>query len=334
MANSSAEIFYRELSAEGANAFDLINSLITDGADENEWRDFKEGYLYDTPLQVKNPTPDQKDQQLKIQDIWSENLGAFSNSGGGLLIWGIKAPKRIAQCPSLCPNAEALAERLIELQNNAVEPPVQGVEVCAAVKPGSSAGFVICYIPNSIYSPHRSRWAKREYYMRSIDSNMPMRTEVLRRMFYPHTTPRLAPILRLSLGLGDDKSLHLAVSVKLKNYGSASAEKTYIELFVTADRPFKPHYDRELWTQRSSLSHSYECATNIHPGQEVIFLNNLSHSGGYERGSLPKTFSCKFRIFCQHAPAMEAVAMFTNEEILSAATNPIEREARALSCDS
>jgi hypothetical protein len=54
------------------------------------------------------------------------------------LVWGIKAPNRIAEGVDLVANAKALEERLRTLASDAVDPPILGVEVLAVIA---------CFIP-------------------------------------------------------------------------------------------------------------------------------------------------------------------------------------------
>ena len=163
---SGAEGFFDNLVAKGDTAFAFLESFAKSGTDENEWRDFKEAGWYDAPVPTGATAADEKQaRDAKLKSTWSECIGAFANSGGGVLIWGVKAPNRKAIKASIASDARSLAERLQQLVNDAVDPPAAGIRIVAITKnPDDPAGFVICYVPASKFGPHASRWAKHDHY--------------------------------------------------------------------------------------------------------------------------------------------------------------------------
>ena len=340
MPESPADILFRDLTSKGPDAFAMVDDLIHKEAEENEWWEFKGSFQLDTPFfYTRTQAPDkatadkEKESQTTIKKYWSKSLSAFANAGGGLLIWGIDAPQRRAKSRSLAPNAGHLADRLKDLQNNAADPPVPGVEVLAVPKPNSQEGFVVCHIPHSDFSPHRAIFAGSAYYLRTGDSSQPMQTEVLRRMFYPHTFPRLVPVARLSVVLGDDRRLHINMQVDLKNFGSASARKTYVETETEGDRPFRAWCVDRFWKERQfTAAAGFESKVNIHPHEKIPLLANFSNQAGYEAIADLKTLSFTFRIFAQDAPPLLATLTFNQQELQDAAIErkPIDREAMSL----
>ena len=176
---SRAELFFIEVKEQGSKAFAFLEGLADRNAttDENEWREFKEA----SSLNLAAP-----ERKKQAQAIWSESLSAFANSGGGVLIWGIRAPSRIADGLSLAANAAAFADRLRDWVNDAADPPVLSVDILALPRSATQPeGFVVCCIPPSPLSPHRAKWAVREYYIRTQDGSHPCTTGTLRRLFYP-----------------------------------------------------------------------------------------------------------------------------------------------------
>ena len=63
----------------GAGAVDLLKSLpsLPEKTFESDWLDFKTGKV--------------RDEDIKL--IWSKIVGAFANSEGGVIIWGVVAKK-------------------------------------------------------------------------------------------------------------------------------------------------------------------------------------------------------------------------------------------------
>jgi len=181
---SRASVFFQKIESLGASvAYEYIADLPKKSAetDENEWREFKAGGFLRALRSSSRKRRQETDRQLK--SIWSESLGAFANSGGGVLIWGIRAPRNVAEGIDLVPDAKTIENRLTQLTSDAVDPPVLGVEVVASTQKRSKSGFVVCYVPASDFSPHRSVWAEREYYIRTQDGNRSIPTAILRRMF-------------------------------------------------------------------------------------------------------------------------------------------------------
>ncbi len=332
MQDTAASIFFQKLFSEKSIAYSVLLQLLGE-ADENEWREFKEADFIDAPLPIEREKSlkELKRREDTIKEYWSENLSAFSNSGGGVLIWGIRTLKNIAASLSLARNAVALADRLKELQNNMVEPPVLGVEVRAVLKPGSEEGFVVCHIPNSDFSPHRATKAKREYYIRSNDSNQPMRTEVLRKMFYPKCASKLVPRVTVSIDQDAEGLFKIHAAVQLKNTGSASAEEAYIQVIVEAGKAFNLH-PADSWQERKFSGNGFQYLGSIHPDEEISFLRNIAIQGGYQmRNDFPEILNYIFIIYTKSSSAIRAKTSFTKDELSDAALQlpiNITREAR------
>ena len=325
---SSAQIFFQSLFAPDADAFAMLQGLVSSGADENGWREFKDAGWYDSP------PPDEAERKRrdgKVKAIWSESLSAFGNSGGGLLIWGINAPNRHATGTSLPQDAERLVHRLRDWLINAVEPPVLGVEIRAVRKPGGTSGFVVCIIPASAFVPHCGNWALGGYYVRGQDSNVRMRTEVLRRMFYPQIAPRLVPLVRLQVQRGDNRCTHTAMRVELRNDGSGSAKGVFLDFNARGGAVFTRHVNANLWKPRYHFDNSgLECLATIHPNETVLLLGNLTGHGAPEStDNLREPIECTFWIFAENMEAIRAEVRFEPEEMLVAFNlkQPIDRVA-------
>ena len=327
---SRAELFFRGLFSNRSSAFKRLSDLVSKKAEENEWRDFKDAKFIDDPLPPEAPDngktrrEEEKRRKDSVKKLWSENLSAFANTGGGVLIWGIDAPQRFAEKPSLAGDAHALAARLIELQNDAVDPPVQGVEVRAVTKGKSKEGFVVCYIPESAFSPHRSLLIERDYYMRTGDSNRSIPAALLRRMFYPQLTPWLVPTVAAKLIKAEptgevssfherDGLLHLEVRVTVINRGNASAQDASIMFWTEAHCRLCEGLPNDLWeVVRHHEAQWQNCKKTIHPDQTVPLIDYLTNSSGFEAPDDDMEFKLGFKLF---APAFVSEAVFTGAEL-------------------
>jgi hypothetical protein len=325
---SNASVFFEKIIGLGNDAFKFLFDIAQKSAqtEENEWREFKAGGFIGMVPKAgasgkKVFNPDQK-----VKAIWSESLGAFANSGGGVLIWGIKAPNKVAEGVDLVADARGLEVRLKDLASDALDPPVLGVEVLAVTgRPDSiGSGFVVCYIPVSDHSPHRSVWGDHEYCLRTQDGNRPIPTAVLRRMFYPQASPVLFPIAKAEIVRGDDGWYHFQMSVDLKNRGLASGEDVAIQL--SSNRGFRPHHDVHNWTTDGSI---FRSTSTIHPEQTVRWLHNCTNDvrNWQEEGLI---ISFNIRIFARNAPANAFELNFTGAELVKMIgfQGPIEREAK------
>src|SRR5438309_5007606 len=162
MQPSQAKNFFDQIFASPEPAR-FLRSLISSSPPtfETEWLDFKGA--------EKLSDPD-------LKKAWSEALSGFANTQGGVLIFGIDArldgeTKIDAACgESLVADISACATRLQQLHGQATEPPVLGVEIRpVAADEKSPVGFVVCYIPESVYRPHRAEHARRNYFIRAGD---------------------------------------------------------------------------------------------------------------------------------------------------------------------
>ena len=136
-----------------------------------------------------------------LKQIWSKALGAFANSGGGVLVWGIKAGRDAnaeidaVEAVEPAPDVDRLTSKLKEFYPLATDPPVKGVEFRSVLIPGgSNTGFVVCYIPESDSKPHRSEFGKNDvkrFNLRIGDASKECTVPILQQLFYPKTNPRL-----------------------------------------------------------------------------------------------------------------------------------------------
>jgi hypothetical protein len=331
---SHASIFFEKIVGLGPGAFSYLDSLAKKSAqtDENEWREFKGGGFISAPTNAAGPQKDKMDPDRRVKAIWSECLGAFANSSGGILIWGIKAPNKMAEGTDLVTDAKSLEDRLRVLSNDAVDPPILGIEVRAIISKATPNGFVICYVPASDFSPHRSKWADREYYLRAQDGNRPIPTAILRRMFYPRTLPLVVPLATAAAVLGSDEFLHLQMRVDLKNRGMASAEDIAIQ-FTPINQQCQTFYDSNRWSREEwGGGFNFRGNITIHPDETIRWLNNCTSDlrDWTEEG---RTLVFRYRIFARNVPALDFELSFTAAELTAPSQlgQTIEREAALVS---
>lgn len=194
---------------------------------EEEWLDFK-----------GNPRSDSD-----VKRIWSKALAGFANITDGLLIWGIDARKDpttgrdVAGQLHLIPDPLAFKSRLRELQPDATNSPVMGVEVEAYVGPNCGPGFVVCYVPESAHKPHRAEFADKQWYYRTGTSFKPAEPGLLRALFYPQRSTLFDVELILECKFkefaGERARVEamLTLSSTLRIFGTATAKDVYVNMY-------------------------------------------------------------------------------------------------------
>lgn len=239
--------------------------------EENLFLDFK---------RINRPDLTNSDDKKNL----AKALSGFSNSSGGLIVWGIDARKNAQGIDCACElmaiqSVKRFLSRLNELTGMAVSPIVDGVQH-KIINADKNDGFVVTYIPESASGPHMAKLGDDRYYKRSGDSFYRLEHFDLEDMFGRRPRPLLQLSTRIS-GAG----LNSKIIIGIKNVGRGSAKAPYIAFDVSP--PFK--LDRhgldgnmnegmkKLPYLDSDLPHRYGEGSNvvIHPGivHEVASLH-------------------------------------------------------------
>lgn len=271
---SSARLLFEKILAEGAA---YLESFVVQGLHETESLDFKSGESLN----------DEK-------STWSEAICGFANNQGGVLIWGIEARKdKTTGIDAACDiipvkNPAGLRSRLLELLRTAVEPPLAGVEIREFYRAGSSGdGFVVCFIPESDFKPHRAEMLKNKPYMIRISDNfINPSPSLLRSLFYPRTSAQFelevtvvwepwrfetnAPNRRVPA------EREITHNVLLHNTGLSSAKDIFSIIEVKTDgvKVESTHLNHR---RRTSSGIGVEMSDPLHPYSSEL-LYSLNHS--------------------------------------------------------
>lgn len=243
---------------------------------ESEFLDFKGGH----DLKVNG------DDLFKL---WAKNLSCFANSDGGVVIFGIDAPRGKAKSLSLVHDVAGLHERLKSLIPKVTEPPVQRVEVeIYPDPPDTNTGFVVCYIPASPWRPHQVRLGGQpdQFYIRAADNCIPCNHSTLRALFAPQFISKLE--LHYNVAIRNPQVIgpwrEVALRCWLLNAGPATAS----ELFVLCEYQVNLgslQFDHRLWEESVSgrPGHAFIAKRSIHPEERLplfqIPLGAVNESG-------------------------------------------------------
>lgn len=201
-----------------------LNNYLTTGQEENIYLDFK------TVNRADLTHNDDKKNLAKA-------LSGFSNSSGGLVVWGIVARRNAdgVDCAFGKQEIDSLPlfiSRLNELTGSAVSPIVEGVRHNPIPSTGDR-GFAVTLVPESESGPHMAKLGEDRYYKRSGDSFYRMEHYDLEDMFGRRKKPRLNLTTRLA-GRGASTTIILGI----ENTGRGTAKAPYLAFNVTA--PFTP----------------------------------------------------------------------------------------------
>ena len=255
----------------GPDGIAHIRALVgqTPRVTEDNWLEFKSGKVRDED----------------IRPLWSKALGSFANSGGGVLVWGIRADRDGAsgidavQEEAPVPDVERLVHKLKEWQPPATDAPVPGVVVQPMLLPGSAKeGFVVCLIPESNSKPHRSEFGKgdvKRFYMRIGDSTQECTVPILRQLFYPRHSPKLTVTLTLK-NTGQAKNVAHAVNgttdkvrlvgVKIANTGSSSVFDVHVRIRCDAHEVYSDTPGQILQEFGTVMTNA-----SLHPSLDLTF---------------------------------------------------------------
>jgi Putative DNA-binding domain len=265
---TQSEVLFEKYS--NVDAVSLLQSLtnLPEKTFENDWLDFKSGKT--------------QDQDLKI--FWSKIIGAFANSEGGVIVWGVVAKKDLAKGIDAVSGVEpvpdifALKSRLMELRHEAGDPPVSNIKIRELLIPGcNTEGFVICHVPESSNKPHRSEFSDRRFYLRMGDSSRECNVSILRQLFYPKRNIRIKARIqavrmpnglnmRITRGSHNVNHIRAAFEIGVHNIGETSVEDVQFGLKCQNYKLFKyqwNNYSKEYDVE--FLPEVFSFGSTIHP---------------------------------------------------------------------
>jgi|GEM_PF-804901 len=272
---SQARVFFDSFSAASDRAA-FLRALVDNGQEETEWLDFK-GCLEGDPAKGQNQLP-----PPAVRKVFSEAMCGFANTSGGVLIWGIDCAKRAGDDfdrASGFARAEAPAKfkaKLKDLAAGACDPPLQGVEIEAVEdteEPGK--GFIVCFVPESRYRPHRAEMAGRRYVIRAGDAFRDAPVPLLRHMFHPMARPIFEMRFQMSTqNLNGISSFRLFAI--LANKGTLTARDMFVKIKWEPQRPNMAFSVGPGWTTAPGFvagpRHHLQCSTPLHPGADCLLF--------------------------------------------------------------
>ena len=244
---------------ESLNHFSDLEQMIDNGDAENIF------------LECKSPTSCRLDKSQQAQ--LAEAISGFSNTEGGVLIYGIECTKHeidksdvltniaeIGSCKSLARNIDMLAPTL-------TFPYVTGVTTKIIYKPKSRSGVVLVYIPKCNADPVMSS-RDNKFYFRTGEGFTLLPYEILKRLFASTESPDLN--VRLDPRIVKQEQNSWRVHIILSNESSAVARD--VEVVVTIENPY---------ACESVTPEGFHDVSDVNPGVHLYTrsFNGVIHKG-------------------------------------------------------
>lgn len=142
--------------------------------------------------------------ERKDRKTYSELLSAFSNTGGGVIVWGTDCRKD-SDGKDVCHEFKPISNLtrfLTDLNSNLhqalapANPPVSNHPIYLGHKT-DDRGLIATFVPESELTPHMALNGVDRYFMRSGDSSVVIPHQILADMFGRRQRPKLEPRTRL-----------------------------------------------------------------------------------------------------------------------------------------
>ena len=270
-----------------ADPVPVLERMISENVPENEFLEFKGG-------RIAKDIP-------KSKEYFSETLSAFSNTSGGVLVFGIDARNQ-ADDKTKTVNDKALVENVDQFRHElwsrrlqATTNSIVGLRV-EAIKAEGENGYVVCYVPEGTAKPYGAEFSKTQYWMRSGDSNIRMPHAVARSMFYPQVQPYFSGMFWCRR----DYEGKYNYGIQLTNTGNATAEAIFISCGFYGNEAVEFDTDSLLrkdgTVENDGRPRKLRGTRGIHPGETVeLFGIPLENSLG--------NVQIDFKIYCRDAVA-------------------------------
>ena len=217
---SRAEDLFSRIEAVGEA---YVDELIDSRKSEESFLDFKRSANHGATSKLH------EDDRKNL----SKALSGFSNSEGGVILWGVDC----SSDPAIGDVAKAKKPlqnptRFVSLLENAVSgctiPAVQGCRSIAI--PAGPSGFAATLIPRSPNAPHQVTKDSR-YLIRAGSNFQPVPHAVLAGLFGRHPQPVVYPNFKLDPVVVEGTRISIKFDVVLANGGSVVAEDLFLSVF-------------------------------------------------------------------------------------------------------
>lgn len=296
---------YSEIISEGETS---IENMVLNKQQESVDLDFKSKAV------TTNGKVDDNDKK-----VIGKVLSAFSNSMGGLIIWGVDAREdpatKIDQADSVKPisNIGQFKSDVNRLISQAIAPKHDGIYIEAIPSLKSiGSGYLAMYVERSERRPHRCEFGNKYYYKRSGTSSVPMEHFDIEDAFKRFTVPWIDIGYSVSRGStfsggAGGIAFTMYIDISVKNPSPVSAKFPYVQLRSIGSASIDSLSSLPGVSQHSTSNGSYFLGGAdlvLHPSMELILvrlrlqvlanhlIGNTYKINKSEVGNLEITYSC------------------------------------------
>lgn len=308
--------------------------MIDEEQEENPFLDFKEKRDSDK-LQV-----DRDDKKN-----YATALSGFSNSAGGIVIWGVKAKKKNNDSPNVAVEEKPISHLkkfltdLNSLTPSAITPPNSGIQnIHIPLPKARDKGFVITYAPESALLTHRALLGINQYFIRTTDNFVLMTHQMLSDSFGRKRKPNLSIYYNiLTGGTKRGNTVDFSLVIGIENTGKYIA--TYPAIFIKMESELflsdcgvdgngrwalKPM--GQTTSAISKKGHCFAGGINeaIHPGTviEVAIFRPKEHYIDYKTllasDFNPEYFTLSYEIYAEGCEAKQGRVSISSGEVVQA----------------
>lgn len=253
-----------------------IERFIQEGQEENLYLEFKT---------VVHPNYNEESREIDKKNI-SKTISGFSNSNGGIIIWGVKAKENekkqdIATEKKPIKELTKFLNTLNRLEGQAITPVVTGIKH-KKIETSDDCGFIITYVPQSDFAPHMANYSGKHYYKRSGDSFYICEHYDIKDMFQRKHVAILDLNIKdkkISQKLGDTWRYEMTISLMNKGRNFAKAPLIRVEI----NQPYKfsdsgLDGNGNIGVFRVRATPSTPQMSNYMGGQDIIIYPGLDYS--------------------------------------------------------
>lgn len=265
-----------------------INRYVIDKQEENIHLEFKT---------VNFPNHTDKNRIYDLKNL-SKVISGFANSNGGIIVWGIKAKSNknnqdvaFEKCP--IKELTRFINFLNRNEGQAVTPIVEGI-VHKKIEENDDEGYIVTYVPESLFAPHMANFSEKYYYKRSGDSFYICEHYDIRDMFQRKTSANLDILLCQQPTKKIGNKIRLEILISLINNGSYLAKAPLVRIDINSPFQFSEYgVDGNgfigLFDKRSTPSHNQK--STYLGGQDTIVYPGITY--GIDKLRIEIAENCK-----------------------------------------
>lgn len=280
----------------------------------------------------QNPILQKGELTTQGRKIIAKELSAFSNSAGGLLIFGVdcRTVDGVDEAQALVPipYLERAETSVRAAASELLQPRHAHIEVLAiASSEDPTSGYIIVSVPRSERRPHRSEAkAQKEYFKRSGASAFAMEHYDIEDAFKRVSSPRLRLEFNFASHIKSGNTFKILMRFGVKNEGNVSAKSVTMQMWGHRQNILGVDASRStthVSQFNDRLTFSAPSGFVVHPDQarvlQELHLKLLRDSGGgltFDRQPLiPGAITFHYSLGAENMRSVEGEFILSEAEI-------------------